>query len=85
MLAAGREHSLAVVETAEGGRGLYTWGYGMHGRLGHGNASTRNVPTLVKGPLLGKRVVSVAAGWSHNLAVVETAEGGREIYTWGSG
>ena len=43
------------------------------------------MPTVVEGPLQGRRVVSVAAGWYHSMAVVETAEGGRELYTWGYG
>ena len=84
-VAAGWYHSMAVVETAEGCRELYTWGDGASGRLGHGNDVRKLVPTVVEGPLRGKHVVSVAAGWGHSMAVVETAEGCRELYTWGNG
>ena len=76
---------MAVAETAEGGRELYTWGCGYSGTLGHGDVNNKLVPTLVEGPLQGRRVVSVAAGGYHSMAVVETAEGGRELFTWGFG
>ena len=54
MLACGDFHSLAVVETAEGGRELYTWGCGEDGRLGHGDdESDKLVPTPVARGFLG--------------------------------
>ena len=70
---------MVVVETADGGREVYTWGRGEDGRLGHGDGSDKPVPTLVAGPLRGRRVVSIAAGLIHSMAVVETADGGREV------
>ena len=77
---------MAVVKTAEVGSELYTWGRGAEGQLGHGdNNRKRLVPTLVEGPLPGRRVVSVTACQWHNMAVVETAEVGSELYTWSRG
>ena len=53
-VAAGAGHNMAVVETAEGGRELYTWGCGRYGRLGHGNdRSDKLVPTPVARRFLG--------------------------------
>ena len=46
-VAAGFSHGMAVVETAEGGRELYTWGFGAEGQLGHGNTRVQKRPKLV--------------------------------------
>ena len=65
-VAAGGYHTVAVTA---GGR-LYTWGYGGHGRLGHGDTVSRLVPTLV-GALEGGRVVMAACADSHTLVVMQ--------------
>lgn len=43
-LCAGGDHTLAV---ADGGV-VFSWGRGANGRLGHGDASNRVVPTIIK-------------------------------------
>jgi alpha-tubulin suppressor-like RCC1 family protein len=71
-------HSIAV--TAEGG--LYTWGAGW--AVGHGGDGDTQllVPTKVTGGESGEaRVVLVAAGFGHSMAL--TASG--ELYAWGQG
>ena len=60
---------------------LYTWGNGHYGQLGHGDRSSRTVPAVVQGPLLGAHVVHIAAGGSHTACI--TSHG--TLYTWGDG
>ncbi|KAF2346080.1 Regulator of chromosome condensation RCC1 [Trinorchestia longiramus] len=57
------------------------WGDGDYGKLGHGNTVTVKVPRLVGGPLNGREVVSVSAGYRHSACV--TRDG--ELFTWGEG
>ncbi|XP_067888501.1 probable E3 ubiquitin-protein ligase HERC1 isoform X5 [Heterodontus francisci] len=70
-------HTLAV--TTEGD--VFSWGDGDYGKLGHGNSATQKYPKLIQGPLLGKIVVCVSAGYRHSASV--TSDG--ELYTWGEG
>ena len=73
---AGGSHTLALSDTGE----LYTWGCGHSGRLGIGSMSNSNLPLFIAA-LEGQRVVSIAAGSAHSIAL--TDEG--VIYTWGKG
>jgi alpha-tubulin suppressor-like RCC1 family protein len=68
-VAAGSNHSLALC--ADGT--LAAWGDNFGGMLGDGTTTTRNFPVAVDttGVLAGKRVVAVAAGGSHNLALCD--------------
>lgn len=59
---------------------VYSWGNGDGGRLGHGDSSSREEPTLIQ-ELQGKTVVGIACGSTYSAAI--TAEG--ELYTWGQG
>ncbi|XP_056269201.1 probable E3 ubiquitin-protein ligase HERC1 isoform X3 [Pseudoliparis swirei] len=70
-------HTLAF--TTEGEE--FSWGDGDYGKLGHGNSSTQKYPKLIQGPLQGKVVVCVSAGYRHSAAVSEDGE----LYTWGEG
>lgn len=54
---------------------------GDYGKLGHGNNVTQKYPRLVAGPLTGRAVRWVSAGYRHSACV--TQEG--ELYTWGEG
>ena len=69
-------HNLAL--TADDG--VWSWGCGVHGRLGHGNQQHQLLPKKVE-ILAGRRVVSVSAMDTHSLAV--TADGA--VYGWGNG
>ena len=60
----------------EGGRELYTWGRGGHGRLGHGDQNDKLVPTVVEGPLQGRRVVRVAQAAAGALGAAQELGGG---------
>ena len=78
MLAAGNMHTVAL--SVEGH--VYTWGFGSHGRLGHDDTEDLWAPRLVEPGLFGgEKVVFVAAGGDHTVAVTT---GGR-LYTWGQG
>ncbi|TSK72182.1 putative E3 ubiquitin-protein ligase HERC1 [Bagarius yarrelli] len=70
-------HTLAVTVEGE----VFSWGDGDYGKLGHGNSATQKYPKIIQGPLLGKVVVCVSAGYRHSAAV--TIDG--ELYTWGEG
>ncbi|EAL38855.3 AGAP011823-PA, partial [Anopheles gambiae str. PEST] len=70
----GSQFSVAL--TREGT--VYTWGKGHGGRLGHGNSEHSPVPKMVQA-LEGKKIVDLAVGLAHCLAL--TASG--ELYGWG--
>ncbi|XP_035381674.1 probable E3 ubiquitin-protein ligase HERC1 isoform X2 [Electrophorus electricus] len=70
-------HTLAFTSEGE----VFSWGDGDYGKLGHGNSSTQKYPKLILGPLQGKVVVCVSAGYRHSAAVTEDGE----LYTWGEG
>eukprot|EP00824_Muranothrix_gubernata_P000565 TRINITY_DN10685_c0_g1_i3.p1 TRINITY_DN10685_c0_g1~~TRINITY_DN10685_c0_g1_i3.p1 ORF type:complete len:477 (-),score=83.46 TRINITY_DN10685_c0_g1_i3:60-1490(-) len=59
---------------------LFTWGDGSNGRLGHGDSLTRSLPHPVWA-LHGKKVVSVALGDYHAIALANTGK----VYSWGMG
>ncbi|XP_048472974.1 probable E3 ubiquitin-protein ligase HERC1 [Rhincodon typus] len=70
-------HTLAFTSEGE----VFSWGDGDYGKLGHGNSSTQKYPKLIQGPLQGKAVVCVSAGYRHSAAVTEDGE----LYSWGEG
>ncbi|XP_068210388.1 probable E3 ubiquitin-protein ligase HERC1 [Palaemon carinicauda] len=70
-------HTIALSTAGQ----VYTWGDGDYGKLGHGNNVTQKYPRAIAGPLCGKIVRWVSAGYRHSACV--TQEG--ELYTWGEG
>lgn len=58
---------------------MYTWGEGDHGRLGHGDGTSRYFPTQVTSL---SNVGSVSCGSSHTLVL---AKDGKTIWSFGSG
>jgi len=81
-VSAGTTHT--VVWTDEGK--AYSFGYGVHGRLGHGGEENEYVPRVIEGALVGiydtgKRVIGVSAGTTHT--VVWTDE--EKAYSFGNG
>jgi alpha-tubulin suppressor-like RCC1 family protein len=77
-LAAGLEHSLAL--TAEGV--VYAWGDNSVGQLGDGTTHERDTPVPVgtNGVFAGKRLIAIAAGAGHSLALAEDGQ----LYAWGA-
>ncbi|XP_063970630.1 E3 ubiquitin-protein ligase HERC2-like [Lytechinus pictus] len=74
------KHYLALTADWE----VYAWGNGEGGRLGLGNLSAKEDPTLVPGlpsKITGQHVVQIACGSSYS--AVLTSNG--EVYTWGRG
>ncbi|KOO52905.1 putative e3 ubiquitin-protein ligase herc3 [Chrysochromulina tobinii] len=59
--------------------GVFTWGCGLMGALGHGELGTCHVPTPVAGLRKAGPMIEVAAGRSHSLAL--SASG--DVYSWG--
>ncbi|XP_052278368.1 E3 ubiquitin-protein ligase HERC2-like [Dreissena polymorpha] len=57
---------------------VWTWGKGDYFRLGNGTDAHVRRPTLVDG-LVGKKIIHVAVGALHCLAVTETGQ----VYAWG--
>jgi len=74
-VSAGAAHALALTESGK----VYAWGLNQYGQLGIGNTTNKNVPTLVTGALNGKKVISIAAGDNHSLAMDDAFN----VYSWG--
>ncbi|KAL5013415.1 hypothetical protein ScPMuIL_007685 [Solemya velum] len=72
----GQYHTMALSVEAE----LYSWGWGVHGQLGHGNIDDCLVPTRVT-TLSDKQIISVAVGYCHSVAL--SSQG--SVWTFGSG
>ncbi|XP_066913164.1 E3 ubiquitin-protein ligase HERC2-like, partial [Clytia hemisphaerica] len=70
----GAQFSLALTKNGE----VWTWGKGDFYRLGHGCDQHYREPKLVEG-LIGKKIVDIAVGVLHCLAVSENGE----VYAWG--
>ena len=67
--------------TTEGG-GVYTFGRGGGGRLGHGDEDHQLAPRRVPAAgFNGERVVMVAAGARHTVGLSEAGH----VFTWGHG
>jgi len=75
-LAAGT-HSLALCSDGE----IATWGYNYGGQVGDGTTTDRFRPFLVdrSGVLAGRRVIAIAAGTAHSLALC----GDGTVVAWG--
>ena len=58
----GSYHSLAIASDGH----LYSWGWAVHGQLGHGSIEDEYFPKLIKF-FESKIVVDVAAGYSHTI------------------
>lgn len=70
----------SAILTTDPESNLYICGFGPGGRLGTGDQTTRFSYVCVEGGgLAGKRVISVALGQDHTLAVSEHGE----IFSWG--
>ena len=78
-VAAGTSHSLVLCSDGT----MAAWGANASGQLGNNSMSNSSVPVLVDatGVLAGTKVVAVAAGNSHNLALCANGR----VAAWGSG
>eukprot|EP01095_Lingulamoeba_sp_RSL-Kostka_P008375 TRINITY_DN2781_c1_g1_i1.p1 TRINITY_DN2781_c1_g1~~TRINITY_DN2781_c1_g1_i1.p1 ORF type:complete len:604 (+),score=224.26 TRINITY_DN2781_c1_g1_i1:84-1895(+) len=64
-IACGANHTAALLKDGK----LYTWGYAVNGRLGHGNEEDQNIPQLVS-LMRGKHVKQIACGGSHSACTI---------------
>lgn len=78
-VACGSRHSLSLCSDGD----VFSWGYGMNGRLGLGTQDDHPIPTLIPTFQLSdaQKVVEICAGDAHSM--VRTKDG--KIYSWGSG
>ncbi|XP_076258464.1 putative E3 ubiquitin-protein ligase HERC1 isoform X2 [Rhynchophorus ferrugineus] len=72
---AGYRHSAAITDDGR----LWTWGEGEHGRTGHGDNTSRHIPTMVVDLV---DVGQVSCGSSHTLAV---SKDGKIVWSFGNG
>nr|XP_022328228.1 E3 ubiquitin-protein ligase HERC2-like isoform X2 [Crassostrea virginica] len=70
----GAQFSLALTKSGQ----VWTWGKGDYFRLGHGTDAHVRKPQIVEG-LKGKKIVHVAVGALHCLAVTDTGQ----VFAWG--
>jgi alpha-tubulin suppressor-like RCC1 family protein len=77
-VAMGFGHSLALCEDGT----LGAWGSNTYGQLGDGTTTERAKPVVINnmGALAGRKVVAIAAGGYHNLALC----GDGTLVTWGN-
>ena len=75
-VSAGADHSIALTA----GGGVWSWGDGYKGRLGHGDQDSQWQPKKVEA-FAGQRVVAASAGGRHSFAL--TADGA--VWSWGDG
>ncbi|XP_013780686.1 RCC1 and BTB domain-containing protein 1-like [Limulus polyphemus] len=68
-------HVLAITESGE----LYSWGHNGYCQLGNGSTNQGLNPGLISANLIGRKVVEVACGSHHSIAL--TSDG--EVYAWG--
>ena len=79
-VACASNHSIAMTSD-----GIWTWGSGDGGRLGHGDLEDRHRPTKVE-ELAGHQVIDIGCGFWHSAAIVlvPPARHSGWVYTWGS-
>uniref|UniRef100_T1IYS2 HECT-type E3 ubiquitin transferase n=1 Tax=Strigamia maritima TaxID=126957 RepID=T1IYS2_STRMM len=70
------KHFLALSSDAD----VYSWGNGDGGRLGHGDTTSKEEPTLIHA-LVGKNICQIACGSTYSGAVTLSGE----LYMWGRG
>ncbi|MCH3976357.1 MAG: hypothetical protein LKE36_01935 [Bacilli bacterium] len=82
-IATGESHSLAVTSLGR----VFAWGSDGFGQLGNGSSSDSNVETPeditlnFSGLVANEKIVSVAAGQNHSLAVTSLGK----VFAWGKG
>ena len=77
-IAAGANHNMVLTS----GGTVYAWGWNYHGQLGNNTKTNSNTIVAVQTigtPLAGKKIVKIAAGQGHSLALTDDGR----VYTWG--
>ena len=77
-IAAGANHNMVLTSDGE----VYIWGWNYHGQLGNNTKTNSNTIVAVQTigtPLAGKKIVKIAAGQGHSLALTDDGM----VYAWG--
>jgi hypothetical protein len=76
-IACGSNHTIALDSTGA----VHTWGYNNVGQLGNNTTTNSNIPINVSsfGTLSGKRIVAIAGGNLHTIAIDSTGA----VHAWG--
>ena len=77
-IAAGANHNMVLASDGT----VYTWGWNYHGQLGNNTKTNSNTIVAVQTigtPIAGKKIVKIAAGQGHSLALTDDGM----VYTWG--
>eukprot|EP01094_Clydonella_sp_ATCC50884_P028437 TRINITY_DN8529_c0_g1_i1.p1 TRINITY_DN8529_c0_g1~~TRINITY_DN8529_c0_g1_i1.p1 ORF type:complete len:632 (+),score=133.57 TRINITY_DN8529_c0_g1_i1:274-1896(+) len=75
-IALGDFHSAILTESG----GVWTWGEGNYGQLGHGDSiSQYNKPLKIGSPLEGQRMIQIGCGANHTAALSQNGH----LYMWG--
>lgn len=74
-ISAGQYHSLALTDSGK----LYTWGWGVHGQLGHGDVEDVRTPKQVEF-FKETKIAQIAAGHAHSLVLTTNGI----VYAFGS-
>jgi len=72
-ISAGDNHSVALSTTGD----VYTWGYGLDGRLGNGSSTNTLIPTIID--INGGEIIEISAGGSNTAAINSNGQ----LYTCG--
>ncbi|KAK7503604.1 hypothetical protein BaRGS_00005143, partial [Batillaria attramentaria] len=75
-ISCGQYHSLALTADSR----VFSWGWGVHGQLGHGDPEDRLTPECIV-HLNGRSIIRVAGGYCHSLALTEMGE----VWSFGCG
>ncbi|KAF4527744.1 hypothetical protein B566_EDAN014954 [Ephemera danica] len=75
-ISAGQYHSLALTEEGR----VFSWGWGVHGQLGHGSIEDEIYPRLIQG-LYDKTVTQIAGAHGHSTVLTSCGE----VWAFGSG
>ena len=77
-IAAGANHNMVLASDGT----VYTWGWNYHGQLGNNTKTNSNTIVALQTigtPIAGKKIVKIAAGQGHSLALTDDGM----VYTWG--
>ncbi|KAK8472662.1 hypothetical protein PHAVU_002G274700 [Phaseolus vulgaris] len=74
LVACGWRHTICVSSSG----GLYSYGWGKYGQLGHGDFEDHLVPRKVE-TLIDKFISQVSGGWRHSMALTSSGQ----LFGWG--
>lgn len=82
-ISAGGSHSLAIVTDVSGNTSVWAWGNNANGQLGRDPIATSSSTSPLQVAGITGKVIAVAAGGSHSLALVTDGLGNTSVWAWG--